>query len=317
MYVVQPAHPFGPALAALVEQYLDDLRGRGLSPASLDRSYGFVLHRIFLPWCDAANVHEPAQLDDAVLRRFTAQLIDRPTAKGTPLSRHSTRSYVRVVRLFLGWAERQGEEISAKPQLPRAGKRRRDALSREEIETLEAQADSERDRLIIRLLGDCGLRRSEVTNLRTDDVVRTNNRVFLRVHGKGDRDRRVPVPPPLVRRLRSFLQARPQAVATNRVFLASRRGPNGDFEALTDTGVSQLVGAVAARARLGKPVHAHLFRHSWMTEMLRRGMNPIQLSVIAGASQQVIAEHYEHLTEEDAHDAMLAALSRRRPGANG
>jgi len=58
-----------------------------------------------------------------------------------------------------------------------------------------------------------------------------------------------------------------------------------------------------------REVHPHLLRHSWMTEMLRRGVNPIQLSVIAGASQQVIAEHYEHLTEDDAYESMIRALS--------
>jgi hypothetical protein len=46
-----------------------------------------------------------------------------------------------------------------------------------------------------------------------------------------------------------------------------------------------------------------------MTEMLRHGMNPIQLSIIAGASPQVIAEHYTHLTKDDAYEAMLQVLT--------
>jgi uncharacterized protein (DUF433 family) len=52
-----------------------------------------------------------------------------------------------------------------------------------------------------------------------------------------------------------------------------------------------------------------------MTEMLRGGMGPIQLSIIAGASVQVITEHYTHLTRDDAYEAMmkiLAAGDRRR-----
>jgi site-specific recombinase XerD len=65
----------------------------------------------------------------------------------------------------------------------------------------------------------------------------------------------------------------------------------------------------AARAGIGKKAHPHLLRHSWMTEMLRQGMNPIQLSVIAGASQKVIAEHYEHLTQDDAYVATIRALT--------
>jgi uncharacterized protein (DUF433 family) len=49
-----------------------------------------------------------------------------------------------------------------------------------------------------------------------------------------------------------------------------------------------------------------------MTEMLRNGMNPIQLSIIAGASQEVIADHYTHLNKEDAYEAMIRALSGER-----
>ena len=43
--------------------------------------------------------------------------------------------------------------------------------------------------------------------------------------------------------------------------------------------------------------------------MLRHGMNPIQLSIIVGASPQVIAEHYTHLTKDDAYEAMLRVLT--------
>jgi hypothetical protein len=46
-----------------------------------------------------------------------------------------------------------------------------------------------------------------------------------------------------------------------------------------------------------------------MTEMLRNGVNPVQLSIIAGASLQVIMEHYTHLTKDDAYDAMLRVIA--------
>lgn len=48
-----------------------------------------------------------------------------------------------------------------------------------------------------------------------------------------------------------------------------------------------------------------------MTEMLRRGMNPAQLSVIAGASMEVIMTCYAHLNREDAYEAMMRALAAR------
>jgi hypothetical protein len=48
-----------------------------------------------------------------------------------------------------------------------------------------------------------------------------------------------------------------------------------------------------------------------MTEMLRGGMNPVQLSVIAGASLKAIAQCYAHLTKEDAYDAMTRVLIQK------
>ena len=72
----------------------------------------------------------------------------------------------------------------------------------------------------------------------------------------------------------------------------------------------------ASRASLARHVATRQFLNrlqiTWMTEMLRQGMSPIQLSIIAGASMQVIAEHYTHLTKGDAYDAMLLALTARR-----
>ncbi len=69
-----------------------------------------------------------------------------------------------------------------------------------------------------------------------------------------------------------------------------------------------MIGVLGKQAQLGKAVHPHLLRHSWMTEMLRKGMNPIQLAAIAGASEKVIAEHYAHLSQDDAYEAVARAL---------
>ena len=70
-----------------------------------------------------------------------------------------------------------------------------------------------------------------------------------------------------------------------------------------------MVKDAVTRAGITKHVHPHLLRHSWMTEMLRNGMSPIQLSFIAGASVQVISDHYTHLTKDDAYEAMMRVLS--------
>lgn len=134
----------------------------------------------------------------------------------------------------------------------------------------------------------------------------------MRVLGKGSRVRDVPIPPQLLRRLERFIESRPEDRSAERVFLGLRRGPLGRFDPLSGSGVYQVVTDAVYRARITKRVYPHLLRHSWMTEMLRQGMNPMQLSIIAGASLQVIQQHYTHLTADDAYDAMIRVLTARR-----
>lgn len=296
-------------LERLCDDYLSHCVARGLSPRTTEAAYGRALHRVFLPWCETEGIRELAQLDHRAVDRFTSSLLQRRRPDGTPLSKHSVHAYVRPVRQMLTWAATVGEEVKAKPQLPRTSIPMRDILTREEIDLLERMVQTERDRVIIRIFGDCGLRREELTQLRPEDVVRSGRQAYLRVLGKLDRVRDVPLPPPLLRRLERLIESRPVDRASDRIFISFRRGPGGEYEPLTSNGVYQVIKDAVARAGIKKRVHPHLLRHSWMTEMLRHGMSPIQLSIIAGASVQVISEHYTHLTKGDAYDAMLKVLS--------
>jgi site-specific recombinase XerD len=294
-------------LSRLVDDYLNNCQARGLSPRTLDNSYGYALRVVFLPWCAGQGIRDVRELDGRAVDRFTTSLLQR-RRDGRPISKHTVHSYVRPVRQMLTWAARVGEEVRAKPQLPRTTKPVRDVLSRDEIDAMEKAVTSERDKLIVRILGDCGLRLWELTQLTPTAIVRSGRQAHLRVLGKGGRVRDVPVPPQVLRRLERHIEGRPVDRSEDRVWLGLRRGPTGRYDALTSSGVYQVVKDAVARARISKRVHPHLLRHSWMTEMLRNGINPIQLSVIAGASLPVIMEHYTHLTKDDAYDAMLRVI---------
>jgi len=89
-----------------------------------------------------------------------------------------------------------------------------------------------------------------------------------------------------------------------------RRGRGGTYDPLTPSGVGQLLRSLAYRAGLTKRVHPHLLRHSFATEALRRGMNPIQLAQILGHSGlRMIESVYSHLNTTDAYDAMMRMLA--------
>ena len=296
-------------LERLVDDYLTHCIARGLSPRTINSAYGPALRTVFLPWCAQEGIRDLADLDARAVDRFTSSLLQRHRPDGRVLSRHSVHTYVRPVRQMLTWASSVGEEVKAKPQLPRTSTPIRDVLTRQEIDLMESVVPAERDKVIIRIFGDCGLRREELTQLHPDDLIRSGRQAYLRVLGKRNRVRDVPLPPPLVRRLERLIASRPEERTADRIFLSLRRDSGGEYEPLTTNGVYQVVRDAVARSGIRKRVHPHLLRHSWMTEMLRHGMSPIQLSIIAGASVQVIAEHYTHLTKDDAYDAMLRVLS--------
>ena len=103
-------------------------------------------------------------------------LLARRTDRGTPLSKFSVHTYIRPVRLMLNWAQREGEQVTRPAPAPPAEKPIRDVLSREEIDRLEHAMPTERDKLIIRVFGDCGLRLEELSRLRATDLIRSRAR---------------------------------------------------------------------------------------------------------------------------------------------
>jgi len=295
-------------LSRLADDFLLSCRARGLSPRS-EQQYAYALRHVFLPWCATQGVQRVEDLDRRTLDRFTATLLERRSPSGKPLSKFSVHTYIRPVRIMLSWAASVGEEVKAKPSLPRRPTLVRDVLSREELDQLERAAITERDRVIIRIFADCGLRLEELSRLKAGDIVRSGRQAHLRVLGKRNRWRDVPVPPTLLRRIERLIDCRPDERETDHIFLTVRRSPSGLHLPLSPQGAYQVVKDAVARSGIPKRVYPHLLRHSWMTEMLRNGMNPIQLSIIAGASVDVISQHYTHLTKDDAYEAMLRVLT--------
>jgi len=299
-------------LSRLVDDYLLSCRAKGLSPRSGEQ-YAFALQSVFLPWCAGQGIERVEDLDRRTLDRYTATLLERRTRSGALLSKYTVHTYIRPVRIMLTWAAEVGETVTAKPALPRRPTIIRDVLSREEIDRLERSAVSDRDQLVVRLFGDCGLRLEELSRLTASDIVRSGRQAHLRVLGKRSRMRDVPIPPALLRRLERHIACRPDERRTDHIFLSARRSPGGDYEPMSPDAAYQVVKDAVARSGIDKRIYPHLLRHSWMTEMLRSGMNPIQLSLIAGASVDVISQHYTHLTKDDAYEAMLRVLTGGNP----
>jgi site-specific recombinase XerD len=298
------------ALQTLVEDYLAHCRARGLSPNTVNQAYRYPLRGILLPFCAQQGITEVSTLTNRTLDKLSAQLLEGGGRDGRPLSKHSVHSYSRAINHFLSWAKREGETVEAKAQLPKLPKILVEVVSREEIQRMEDAARTERDKLMVRVLADTGLRVDELLGLRTTDLVEQNRNYYLRVRGKGAKDRLVPAPR-LYRRLRIYVErGRPRDAVSNRVFLSHRRRPNGgDYEPLTRSGLDQMIRNLGQIANIEKRVYPHLLRHSFATWQLSRGMNPIQLAQILGhSSLNMIQAVYSHLSPGDAYEAMLRTL---------
>ena len=186
-------------------------------------------------------------------------------------------------------------------------------MSRAQIQAIEDAATDERDKLIIRVLADCGLRMSEMLGLTVGDLIEQSNRDrYLKVTGKGSQDRLVPVQPALYSRFRRYInRTRPQDAGTDRVFLTLRRSRvSGAYEPLKRRAVADLCDTLAARAGVtDRPHNPHAFRHAFATHALRRGINPLMLQRILGhADLTMITSTYSHLVAADTHAALMAVL---------
>lgn len=288
------------AIETVVSDYLAQQRSRGLSPRTTALTSN-VLERTFLPWCASQGLHEPAHLTQRLLDGLGADLLDRK------LARESVRTYTRTIGTFVRWAQADGSvEAKLRMHQPKPEKKLIETLSREEVMKLEDAAVTERDRVIIRLLADSGVRLGELLGLRSTDLIEQGRERYVKVNGKGARQRLVPVAPAFYQRLRRLA-----ARGHDKIFVTVRRSPRTrEYEPLAARSVQNMLRFTAEAAGLGRHVHPHLFRHSYATWALRKGMNPLQLQRILGhADLTMISTVYSHLNASDSYAAMLQLLS--------
>jgi integrase len=299
------------AISALVEDFLASVKAAGRSPKTYNTSYGYPLRSILVPFCEREGITEPDQLTSKVLNRMTNELRDGGGKNGRPLTETTIHAYLRGINAGLHWARAEGEMTSkGRAQLPKLPKRLVATLDRDEIAAMEDAVSTERDKLIIRLLADTGIRVGELVALRPGDIIERDRNHYVQVHGKGSKDRLVPIPR-LYRRLERFAAKGRPKDAADRLFLGLRRDRRtGQYEPLTTSGVLQMLQTAAALAGVEKRVYPHLMRHSFATYQLAKGMNPIQLQNILGhASLTMISTVYAHLSPGDAYDALLKTLT--------
>ena len=304
--------PTATPIETLVNDYLAAARSRGLSKKTTDSSYGaygYPLKRVLLPFLTREGITQVDQLNNRVLERLSAELQDQGGKKGRPLSRYSIKSWLSVVNSFLLWAKAEGEKVVGKTPVVKTPKRVLDVLTRDEVKAMENTAQTERDKLIVRILADTGMRNGELVGLRVGDLIEQNHEYKLRVRGKGDKERLVSIPK-LGLRIKRFIRSRRTDLATDRLFVGLRRRPGGEYERLTESGVQQVIRTLAQNAGITKRVYPHLLRHSFATWYLTQGGDSVMLMNLLGhTSLTMISRVYTHFSTSDEYRALAKLLT--------
>lgn len=165
------------------------------------------------------------------------------------------------------------DQIDASPaefvQSPKFGRQLPDVLSTDEIDRIIATVDTStvkglRDQAMLEVLYSCGLRVSELTSLRIQDLFFGEG--YIRVIGKGDKQRIVPISAVARERIHRYLNKRPGARSNEDILFLNNRGGK-----LTRVMVFTILKEAAQRAGIHKHISPHTFRHSFATHLLEEG----------------------------------------------
>ena len=301
-----------PSLERTVEDYLAYLQvERGLAPATI-RAYRGDLTDF------GASLGEGgawAGSPDAVVRYLAART-QRGQRGDTGLAPTSLRRRAAALKGFYKFAFGEGlidVDVASHLDLPRQSRRLPDTLDIGEVERLlEAGAEAGvRDRALLELLYAAGLRVSEAIGLDREDL--SLDGAFVRVIGKGDKERLVPIGEVALDWLVTWLEGPwPALLGRSHVapvrggplFLGDRGGRLGRQAAWA------AVTGAAKRAGLGGKVSPHTLRHSFATHLLEGGADLRVVQELLGHASISTTQLYTHLTGERIRDVYRRAHPR-------
>jgi len=280
-------------LETQIGRYLEDLKRENVSAHTL-RAYTADL-RQFLEYFSppGAGPPRPAEFDALAIREWLGDLYRRR------LAAVSLRRKLAAVRSFFRFLVREGLVEANIPRLvrtPKAPKTLPRVMSPKQTEALlDAVAEDKleqpypaRDLAIFELLYGCGIRVSELAALDLEDADRRER--WLRVRGKGRKERQVPYKSKAAAALDTYLSLR-SARPGERALFVNRFGTR-----LTDRGVRYIVWLYATRLAKDTSVHPHSFRHAFATHLLSHGADLRAIQELLGHARLSTTQKYTQVS---------------------
>ncbi len=243
------------------------------------------------------------------LHRFAATLYD---AGISPTSISRILSGVRSFYHFLaddGYVETDPTELLEMPKRP---DHLPTVLTVQQVDDLEAAADlsteeGQRDKTIVEVLYSCGLRVTELCTLKMSDLFLDEG--FIRVLGKGSKQRLVPISPRAIKELnlwfldRCHIEIKPGE--EDYVFLSFRRKRH-----LSRITVFHILQVLASEAGIEQPISPHTLRHTFATHLLEGGANLRAIQAMLGHESIVTTQLYTHIDRSFLRQQVLEHLPR-------
>ena len=235
------------------------------------------------------------------------------TEAGT-LSKRSQARLLSSLRSFFDWLILEGdikENPCDKVDSPKIGRYLPEVLSVDEVDAIMDSVDLStaggiRDRAILEFLYGCGLRVSEACSLKLSDIFKAD--AFVRVIGKGDKERLVPLGEMASEALDAYLEVRETAAQgfDDFVFL------NRFGKPLSRVSVFNMIKKQAMLAGIRKEISPHTFRHSFATHLIENGADLRVVQEMLGHESILTTEIYTHIDSSTWQGSILAHHPRRK-----
>lgn len=302
----------------IVSKYIRYLRlERSFGDNTLD-AYCRDLQKLFNYYCDNGIDYRTVSVRDFDL--FAGTLRDSGIA---PRSVARILSGVRSFYRFLVLEKDIEQDPTELLESPKIGRHLPQVLTVEEIDRILSVIDMSkpegiRDHCIIEVLYSCGLRISELTGLLISNLFLDEG--FLRIHGKGDKERLVPISDRAVRELRIWLDVRKHIDIRrgyeDHVFVSRTRG-----KALSRISLFVFIQRYAAQAGIEKEISPHTFRHSFATHLLQGGANLRAIQDMLGHESLSTTEIYMHMDTTHLREQILLChprnINKGKPDTGG
>lgn len=283
-----------------IDQFLNFLAVEKNASSNTLAAYRNDLDQFTKFMADAFPGVAPEAMTKDQMVRFVEFLRDEKKYKDTTVARK-----VASLKSFFGFLVGEGV-IAADPteqvKSPQVGKQLPRALTVEEVDELLEQParrntpEARRDKAMLELLYATGLRVTELVSLDVTDVALESDPVTVRCVGKGDKERVLPLPGPVVDELRQYIfHIRPKLVRNRReqALFVNRRG-----ERLTRQGFWLILKGYAREAGLDDAITPHTLRHTYATHMLAGGMPLRYVQDALGHASISTTQIYTHLTDQ-------------------